>query len=568
MSLITGTRIGPYEITALLGTGGMGEVYRARDTKLDRDVALKVLPDLFASDPDRLARFEREAKTLASLNHPNIAQIHGLEETATTGAEQSGGRALVMELVEGPTLADRIGQGAIPLDEALAIAKQMVEALEAAHGQGIVHRDLKPANIKITPGGIVKSLDFGLAKAMDSASSQGASAGQAHASMSPTITTPAPFDLRSGRPEQGRGPLTMGGMILGTAAYMAPEQARGRAVDKRADIWAFGCVLYEMLTGTRLFAGDDLTLLVAAIVKDQPDLAPAPAEVRRLLRKCLEKDPRRRLRDIGDAFELIEDSQAAPTAAASTSVPARRAWLPWAVAALATIVAVSAVATGGRWGSTPEPAVAARFQVPWPTRAEGVQAFANRFFEVSPNGRSFAIVANSALWVRGLGDLEPVRLDRTDGATYPFWSPDSEAIGFFADGELKTIARTGGTLQRVAAAPAARGGAWAPDGTIVFAAQGGDLGLSRVSAVGGAPTPSRPSRSRERAARTDTRSSCPMAGASCSCTSTARPPSAACTSARSTVRLRSACSKETRPRCTPQARTVPRATSCSCATTR
>src|SRR5262245_17903784 len=276
MSLAPGTRLGPYEITARIGVGGMGEVWRAMDTSFGRAVAIKVLPDAFAQDAERLARFEREAKTLASLNHPNIAAIHGLEKA-------DGARALVMELVEGPTLADRIAEGAIPIDEALGIAKQIADALEAAHEQEIIHRDLKPANVKVRDDGTVKVLDFGLAKAMGAA---GASSDVSH---SPTITSPA---------------ITHAGVILGTAAYMSPEQARGKTLDKRADIWAFGCVLYEMVTGRRLFGGDDVTETIASVVKDQPDLSPAPSAVRRLLTRCLEKDPKKRLRDIGDAWEL------------------------------------------------------------------------------------------------------------------------------------------------------------------------------------------------------------------------------------------------------------------------
>ena len=283
MALTPGIRLGVYEVTAQIGEGGMGQVYRAHDTKLNRDVALKVLPDAFASDPDRLARFTREARALASLNHTNIAHIHGLEES-------SGVRALVMELVEGPTLADRIAHGPIPIDEALPIAKQIADALEAAHEQGIIHRDLKPANIKVRPDGTVKVLDFGLAKAMEPAA-----AAVPGMSMSPTITTPA---------------MTQAGIILGTAAYMSPEQARGKIVDKRADIWAFGAVLFEMLTGERAFAGDDLSITLASVVMKDPTwaaLAPAtPWGVQQLLRRCLVKDPRQRIRDMGDVRLALE----------------------------------------------------------------------------------------------------------------------------------------------------------------------------------------------------------------------------------------------------------------------
>jgi eukaryotic-like serine/threonine-protein kinase len=278
MTLAAGKHLGAYEILAAIGAGGMGEVYRARDTKLNRDVALKVLPESFANDPDRLARFQREAQVLASLNHPHIAHIYGLEHS-------DGVRALVMELVEGEDLAQRLTRGPIPLDEALPIAKQIAEALEAAHEQGIIHRDLKPANVKVRSDGTVKVLDFGLSKAMEPASGLSPSV-----SMSPTITTPA---------------MTQAGMILGTAAYMSPEQAKGRAADKRSDIWAFGCVLFELLAGKQAFHGDTVTEILAAVLRGDPDWAALPAgtstNVRALLRHCLQKDQTLRLRDAGDA---------------------------------------------------------------------------------------------------------------------------------------------------------------------------------------------------------------------------------------------------------------------------
>ena len=288
MALTPGTRLGVYEITAQIGEGGMGQVYRARDTKLDRDVAIKILPEAFAHDADRLARFQREAKTLASLNHPNIAIIHGLEQAGDV-------HALVMELVEGDDLSQRIACGAIPIDEALPIAKQIAEALEAAHEQGIIHRDLKPANIKVRPDGTVKVLDFGLAKAMEPASALRASAGQA-LSMSPTITTPA---------------MTQAGMILGTAAYMSPEQAKGREADKRSDIWAFGAVLYEMLTGTRPFDGEDVSETLAFLITKEPDWnalpVGTPPVIRTLLMRCLEKKSRARVADISTALFVLAD---------------------------------------------------------------------------------------------------------------------------------------------------------------------------------------------------------------------------------------------------------------------
>ena len=327
MALTPGTRLGVYEVIAKIGQGGMGQVWRARDTKLNRDVALKVLPDLFANDADRLMRFTREAQTLASLNHPNIAHIHGLEESGDV-------RALVMELVEGDDLSQRIArlrapgasarQAGMPLDEVLPIARQIAEALEAAHEQGIIHRDLKPANIKVRSDGTVKVLDFGLAKAMEPPA-----ASSLNVSQSSMITTPA---------------MTQAGMILGTAAYMSPEQARGKTVDKRADIWSFGVVLYEMLTGTRLFAGDSVPETLGLIFSHEPNLATlpsaTPARVRALMARCLVKDPRQRLRDIGDARLDLEG--AGDTPAAASPVPARGSlWraVPWALAAAASLLA-------------------------------------------------------------------------------------------------------------------------------------------------------------------------------------------------------------------------------------
>src|SRR5271169_7143730 len=319
MALATGTRLGPYEILAPIGAGGMGEVYRARDAKLGRDVALKVLPEEFARDGERMARFQREAKVLASLNHPNIASIYGLEDSSTT-------HALVMELVEGPTLADRIKAGAIPIDEALRIAKQICEGLEYAHERGIVHRDLKPANVKVTSDDAVKVLDFGLAKAIEG------DASSIDIANSPTVSRMA----------------TQAGVLLGTAAYMSPEQAKGKTVDRRADVWAFGCVLYEMLTGKMAFSGETVTDTLAAVIRAEPDWSQLPAatpvRVRVLLQRCLQKDPKERLRDIGDArISLDEVLVGAPDAslagAAGISAPLWRRVLPWVVAALAIAVA-------------------------------------------------------------------------------------------------------------------------------------------------------------------------------------------------------------------------------------
>ncbi|MGQ0736914.1 MAG: protein kinase domain-containing protein [Acidobacteriota bacterium] len=463
MSLMAGARVGPYEIVAPLGAGGMGEVYRARDTKLDRDVALKILPELFASDAERLARFEREAKTLAALNHPHIAQIYGLEQSSTISA-------LVMELVEGEDLAARTARGPVPVDEALAIARQIAEALEAAHEQGIIHRDLKPANIKVRTDGTVKVLDFGLAKT---------GATGAGAADSPTFAVAA----------------TQMGMIVGTAAYMAPEQAWGKPVDTRADIWAFGCVLYEMLTGVRAFAGETVTDLLAAVVQRDPDWTALPADtpphVRRLLRRCLEKDPKRRLRDIGDARVELEDALAADTASSSAAgsppiaPPLWRARL--GAAAVASLLAGIAVAGAAWWLAprVPEP-LRVQFDLPTPPSQSTNQ------IAVSPRGTDVVTRAlsgtNNMLWLasfaRGSGQLLP----GTEGAAWPFWSADGRSIGFFAGGELKRVDLTGSPPQTLARAANGHGGAWSQDGVIVFAPDANGP-LVRVSAAGGEPTP-------------------------------------------------------------------------------
>jgi len=355
MPLAPGVRLGVYEVLGLIGTGGMGEVYRARDTKLNREVALKVLPDLFAHDSDRLARFQREAQVLASLNHPNIAAIYGLEES-------DGVRALVLELVEGPTLADRIAQGTVPLDEALPIARQIAEALEAAHEHGVVHRDLKPANVKVRPDGTAKVLDFGLAKAMETAPAA------ASLTESPTLSMAA----------------TQAGVILGTAAYMSPEQAKGRTADKRSDVWAFGCVLFEMLTGRRTFEGADVSEVLAGVIKSEPDWSGLPADtpthIRTLLRRCLQKDPQRRLPHIGVARLEIDEGPAEATAEAPRGVrnalthpivgrkPLWRRALPVVLGILAT-----GVLTGiGVWNFRPSPTPLTITRFPF-TLAEGQQ---------------------------------------------------------------------------------------------------------------------------------------------------------------------------------------------------
>ena len=490
MSLAPGSRLGAYEIVSPLGAGGMGEVYRARDTKLNRDVAIKILPDLFAHDSERVARFAREAQTLAALNHPNIAQIYGiLEEGGETHLH-----ALVMELVEGDELSVLIarpstsaqgvpssveGRGAMPLADVLPSAKQIADALEAAHEQGIVHRDLKPANIKVRADGTVKVLDFGLAKALDPAGTS-ASGDAAH---SPTMTAAA-FAQGFG------GPGTQMGMIIGTAAYMAPEQAKGKAVDRRADIWAFGVVLYEMLTGRRAFPGDDVSEVLASVLKSDPDwgVVPAglPAGVRRLLRRCLEKDPRKRLSAIGDArFDLDDVEPAAAPAPSTVRPPSRWRWVPWAIAA-ASVVAAAALAVNQFRPASREPGRTIRFHVETPESSS--QTRRGRGFQLSPDGRFLVISSAGELWVRPLDSVSFRRIEGSDGATYPFWSPDSAWIGFFADGQLKKVARDGGTVQRICDAPDGRGAAWGPDHVVVFSAAQGRAGLLRVNDQGGQPT--------------------------------------------------------------------------------
>ena len=464
MSLTPGTRFGSIEIVSPLGAGGMGEVYRARDTRLGRQVAVKILLESLARDPDRLSRFEREAKLLAALNHPHIAQIHGLEESGST-------RALVMELVEGPTLADRIAEGPLPLDEALPIARQIVEALEAAHEQGIVHRDLKPANIKVRPDGTVKVLDFGLAKLAEPGADSPDSAGAL--TMSPTIMSPA---------------MTQVGVILGTAAYMSPEQARGRAVDRLADIWAFGVVLYEMLAGHRPFKGDVLTETLASVVKDQSDLSKVPVQVRRLLGRCLEKNPQRRLRAIGDAWDLLDDGSPRPAGAAAASVWSRA--LPWAVAAVAGVVAASAgwlAWTGGVPVAAAAPTTRLELTLP-----PGVELFGStsRTVASSPDGRSLAFVGTALgerqLFLRRLDQFEATPIRGTEGATISFFSPDGTALGFATSaGELRTASLADGLVTTAArGASILYGAAWTGDDHLVYVHDGA---LWQVPRAGGEP---------------------------------------------------------------------------------
>jgi serine/threonine protein kinase len=478
MPLTPGTRLGAYTIGPQIGVGGMGEVYRATDNHLGREVAIKVLPEAFAQDAERLARFEREARTLASLNHPNIAIIHGLEKGPAEAGHYGEVRALVMELVEGPTLADRIAQGALPVDEAMAVAKQIAEALEAAHEQGIVHRDLKPANVKVRDDGAVKVLDFGLAKIVDGAVSSSAPVSVAH-SLSPTITTPA---------------MTQLGVILGTAAYMAPEQARGKPVDKRSDIWAFGCVLFEMLAGTRAFEGEDATDTIAAVVRAEPkwEALPAdvPAHIRLLLRRCLEKDRKKRIGDIAGALFVMRDAEALSAAPApATATTPRRAslwpqigWYALAVTA-ASLVTVVAVRLQTR---TDAPRVS---RLELTTSGEAVlNEVPTRRVALTPDGSRLVYVGGSVvgrpgLFVREMDNLDPVRLV-ADGDR-PFVSPDGQWVGFIMPPLLKKVAITGGPSIEIAKIDGGfRGGTWGSDGTIIFATNR-ETGLLRVSSDGG-----------------------------------------------------------------------------------
>ncbi len=469
VALTPGTRLGVYEITAHIGEGGMGQVYRARDAQLDRDVAIKILPEAFAADAERVARFQREAKVLASLSHPNIAIIHGL-------AQADGVHALVMELVPGNDLSQRIARGAIPLDEALPIARQIADALEAAHERGIIHRDLKPANINVRPDGTVKVLDFGLAKAMEPAGSV------PNVSQSPTITTPAK--------------MTGAGVILGTAAYMAPEQAKGTPVDKRADIWAFGAVLFEMLTGTRAFGGADVADTLAAILRADPDWNALPAEVgfpvRTLLRGCLEKDPRRRITDISAALFVLRHQTIAtaadgpPQAGHSLRVGVRRLAL-FTTAALLVGIAVAGASVW--WLTRPVPPSVVRSTLITSGSTALVLSVGDRDVTITPDGSRVVYRGNNQLLVRALNQLEPTVLSGLGAPSGVFTSPDGQWVGFF-DGFslLKKVAITGGPPETVCAIQGIPAGAtWRADGTIIFATNAPAIGLQRVSAAGGEP---------------------------------------------------------------------------------
>jgi eukaryotic-like serine/threonine-protein kinase len=526
MGLSAGAKLGPYEILSPLGAGGMGEVYRARDTKLNRHVALKVLPEALAHDAERMARFKREAQVLASLNHPNIAAIYGLEES-------DGLRALVMELVEGQTLAERIagtqpltpgpspqgrgertsgnippsaqgrepalketkgwpagpGEGSrrapIQIEDALPIAKQIAEALEYAHERGIIHRDLKPANVKVTPEGTVKVLDFGLAKALD------VDPTSSNLSNSPTLSPTLSFAA------------TQAGVILGTAAYMSPEQARGKQVDRRADIWAFGCVIFEMLGGRKPFEGETVTDVLAAVVRAEPDLeslpGSTPPRIRELARRCLTKDPKQRLQAIGEARIAIEETisgsplpsaplpqgEGGPEGWVRVS-PVRRA-LPWAIAGLLAVVAVWLAV--GYIARAPKPQPVIRFEVPPPENTEFTSL--GSFLSVSPNGQSVAFITESAanaptsLWIRAFDNLTAEQIRGTDQAFLPFWSPDGSYVGFFANDNVEKVALSGGQPQTLCTGSVQRGGTWSQDGTILYSSQGN---LYSVPDAGGTPT--------------------------------------------------------------------------------
>jgi serine/threonine-protein kinase len=487
-----GTRLGVYEVTALIGEGGMGLVYRARDTKLNREVALKVLPDSFASDPDRLARFTREAQTLASLNHPNIAHIHGFEES-------DGVRALVMELVEGDDLSQRIarlrapgataGQAGMPLDEVLPIAKQIADALEAAHEQGIVHRDLKPANIKVRADGTVKVLDFGLAKAIEGAGGAGKDGGAGQNSLSPTITSPA---------------MTHAGMILGTAAYMSPEQARGKTVDKRADIWAFGTVLYEMLTGRRAFKGDDVSMTMAAVLMQEPDWsalpAATPAGLRRLVTRCLKKDAKTRLRDIGEARVQIEELISGASAGASEIMTPQgpepkaqslkpvfnwRHTLPVAVGA-AALAAAAVVMLWAPWRSEkPVDRPLVRLDVDLGADAAFPTFNNSTSVAISPDGMRLVFASGNRLFTRRLDQPTATELSGTQGSQ-PFFSPDGQWIGFSFNNKVNKISVEGGPVVPVGSVDGILAGAsWADDGSI-FVGDAGGKGLLQLPDAGGA----------------------------------------------------------------------------------
>jgi eukaryotic-like serine/threonine-protein kinase len=458
MSLASGTKLGPYEILAPIGAGGMGEVYRARDTKLDRDVAIKILAAGFTTDPERLVRFDREAKTLASLNHPNIAQIYGVEDAGAT-------RAIVMELVEGEDLSQRIARGPMARPLALAIARQIAEAMQTAHDHGIIHRDLKPANVKVKADGTVKVLDFGLAKVADARPADGS------LSHLPTMMTSMP------------------GTVLGTAAYMSPEQVKGETADARSDVWAFGCLLFEMLTGRPAFAAATTSEILASVLKTEPDwrhLPPdTPESVRRLLRRSLEKNEANRLRAIADARLEIDDAQRSDRdpAHSRTATQSRTNWLVWAtvVTLLGVVVLVLGVRSSRRLPALPE----VRFDI---TTPEVADPFFLPSVALSPDGRQILFVADSDgqphVWLRAINSVSARPLAGTGGAVFPFWSPDGRSIAFYADGFLKRLDLDGGLVRILAKAVVGIGGTWSRDGVILFVRNPASA-IARVSAEGG-----------------------------------------------------------------------------------
>ncbi len=469
-----GSSFSQYKVKSKLGEGGMGEVWRAEDTKLGRDVALKMLPEVFAQDPDRLARFEREARVLASLSHPNIAGIHGLEEI-------DGKRFLVMELVEGETLGERIQRSPMPIEEVVHIAKKIAEAVESAHEKGVIHRDLKPANVNITPDGNVKVLDFGLAKALAADPMSGDSVDQ-DLSLSPTLTQA----------------MTGIGVLLGTAGYMSPEQARGKPVDRRADIWAFGCILYEMLTGQRLFTGETATDVIGAVVHKEPDLdelpPKVPARIRRLLERCLQKDATRRLQSIGEARIALQEWLENPDTEERevANAPRRSPWLIGAGALAALVVGTLLGAT--LLGSSNEPELLRRFEIN--VSEKGLFSSLGSSIEVSPDGSKIAYTTGEdgqkrSLVLRPLDRFQETVLATGEGASgpyHPFFSPDQDWLGYVTPGELKKISASGGAPITLAQVDRSRGASWGPDGTIVYA-RSVFTGLSLISAAGGDPQP-------------------------------------------------------------------------------
>ena len=454
-----GQSVAHYEITALIGEGGMGQVFRATDTKLKRDVALKILPESFAQDPQRMGRFQREAEVLASLNHPKIAGIYGLEQEGST-------HAIAMELVEGETLAARIKKGAIPFEEALKIALQIATALEAAHEKGIIHRDLKPANVIVTPEGTAKVLDFGLAKAIEPEPSA-----EADLSQSPTLTMQA----------------TQAGIILGTAAYMSPEQAKGKPVDKRADTWAFGVVLFEMLTGRKVFEAEDISDTMAAVLRAEPPWENLPADTpqmaEKLLRRCISREPRRRLRDIGEARINIEDYLENPEADSPTHLPSTPTALWRSPAVWATVIAVAMVAVLATWFLKPVPDVPKPPLIRTTITADQLQLFQAPPV-LSPDGRILVYQAADILWIRYLDRFHPDPLAESENAQFPFFSPDSQFLGYGQGDKLWKVNLASAAKSSVCDLPSFGGATWGDDGSIVF---GTTSGLYRVSAQGGHP---------------------------------------------------------------------------------